>query len=128
MADNYSDVLMQLKGGGLIVETLTLGRLTRCDATNHKKKAGWYNLKEIQLRNGSYVIVGYAGINKGDDHGTFEITLDKTKKYDEEDHKLIRLRQEEAKKEEAARRKKEIEDAALLAELVFFNSLPIPHV
>lgn len=125
MADNYSDVLMQLKAGGLRVESLTLGRLTRCDAEGHKKKAGWYNLKEIQLRNGSYVIVGYAGINKGDDHGTFEIELDKDKKFDAEDHKLIRLRQEEAKKAEESRRKMEVEDAALLAELVFFNSLPL---
>lgn len=125
MADNYSDVLFQLKAEGLKVESLTLGRLTRCDAEGHKKKAGWYNLKEIQLRNGNYVIVGYAGINQGDDHGTFQIQLEKTDKYDQADRDLIKQRQEEAKKEEDDRRKIEIEDAALLAELVFFNSLPI---
>lgn len=126
MIDNYSDVLDQMRGYGLIVENLVIGKLTRCNAQNAKKKAGWYSLREVYLdKTQRDVIVGRYGINRGTDHGTQEITLSKKYVMSAQDKAVIAKRLAEAKKEEEIQRKKEIEDAALLSELIFFNSQPL---
>ena len=66
MASNYSDVLDQLRGFGLLVTSLqTTGRFVRCKVDGDREKRGWYCLHEIRVSTGDQLIVGSYGIWHG---------------------------------------------------------------
>lgn len=90
---NYSDVVSQLKGIGLIPSTVTnsakgvaTGELyygsskpVRCAVENEgSAKRGWYWLHDWEIEPGTYLLVGTYGIYRGDDPGTNKIDLTKT--------------------------------------------------
>ena len=62
-ADNYDDVLSQLRAGGLVIESIEVGRIVRCrtDGDRGRQKTGWYSLHEIQTRQSKLLLVGAFG-------------------------------------------------------------------
>ena len=63
LADNYDDVLDQLRAGGLEVDAIEIGRIMRCraDGDRGRQKTGWYSLHEIRTSGGKTLFVGAFG-------------------------------------------------------------------
>lgn len=64
MADNYDNVLEQLRAGGLDVDSLEVGRLVRCptvDDSGRRQRSGWYVLHQIQTQQAGVLLVGAWG-------------------------------------------------------------------
>lgn len=75
MATNYDDVISQLRGAGLQVDSVTIGRMTRCKVEGDREKRGWYMLHEIQADNGDTLIVGSYGIWRGAENNAQKLEL-----------------------------------------------------
>jgi putative DNA primase/helicase len=58
--DRYAQALEQLRGAGLVLDHIELGRSTRVQAEGDKggKKSGWYVVHELLLKNGERAFVG----------------------------------------------------------------------
>lgn len=111
VAENYDDVLDQIRGAGLIVDAIEFGRVVRCRIEGDREKRGWYALHEVRLANGPLVIFGSYGVWRGNDNNAQKITLRRSELSDQQ-REAIRARIAEDKKREEARRRREIERAA----------------
>ena len=104
MSANYQDVLAQLTGAGLIIDSLETGRMRRCKVKGDREKRGWYSLHEIQSQNGETLIVGSYGIWHGSDNGAQKVELRKAA-FSAEQRESIRKRiAEDRKRADTARR------------------------
>ena len=78
---NYDDVLDQLRGAGLLIETsrppfAVDGRMHRCRADGHgRENRGWYLLHEWRGNDGNDYIVGSYGVWLGNDNGATKVKL-----------------------------------------------------
>jgi putative DNA primase/helicase len=113
---NYLDVLNQLKIFGLQLNALIVdGRVHRVRANKQKEKSGWYLLHEMQLDDGSSVIVGTYGEWFGSESNTQKIQLDK-KEFSREQIDAIKKRHADDKKRIEAENKARHERCAQTAE------------
>lgn len=110
-ADNYDDVLGQLRAIGLEVDTLEIGRLTRCRTADDKgrQRTGWYSLHEIRTGKGALLLVGAfgdwrQGISEKVDLKRRELTTD--------ERAAIRARIDTERRANEARREREAARAA----------------
>lgn len=144
VAENYDDVLGQLRAAGLIVDDILRvdgDKPERCRVDGRgREKRGWYWLNEIPIGGRRY-IVGAFGINEGADHGTQKIELSKRcddchafvpirerkcpscgsakvhrEQPTKEQQEAIRIRLAENRKRAEARRKHEAQRAARRAQ------------
>ncbi|MFT3792128.1 MAG: DUF5906 domain-containing protein [Rudaea sp.] len=100
-AANHASVLDQLRGAGLLVDTLETGRLVRCKVEGDRERRGWYSLHEVVTSRGDTLIFGSFGVWHGADNGAQKIEL---KKFDltQEQRAAIKARTREDR--EAAER------------------------
>ncbi len=76
---NYDEVLMQMRGLGLDVRHLEVGKMRRCKVENDREQRGWYMLHELRLDDGDTVLVGSYGIWRGNENNAQKIELNKRK-------------------------------------------------
>ncbi len=114
MASNYDDVLSQLQAGGLLVDSLEVGKLRRCRAEGDKEKRGWYHLHEIRLANGDDLIVGSYGVWRGAVNNATKIEISKNE-ISAEQRDSLRKRLAEDKARAAQARKADADRAAAKA-------------
>lgn len=115
MANNYADVVEQLRAAGLcgygIDDGLTIGRMTRCRIDGDREKRGWYILHELQLASGDVVLVGSYGMWQGDNNNAQKIELT-DRKLTGEQVAAMKKRLAEDRKRAKAVRQREAERAA----------------
>ncbi|WEN13687.1 DUF5906 domain-containing protein [Rhodanobacter sp. AS-Z3] len=97
-ASNYGDVLDQLRGIGLQVDHLEIGRMVRCRIEGDREQRGWYMLHELQAGTGDLLIVGSFGVWRGQDNGAMKVALSKSSQLTTEQREAIRKRQAEDRK------------------------------
>lgn len=112
MASNYEDVLGQLRGAGLLVDSLEVGRLRRCKVDGDRERRGWYHLHEIRLPNGDDLIVGSYGVWRGAENNATKVELRKAEISAEQRESLRKRLAEDKRRSELARKA----DAARAAE------------
>lgn len=122
-AINYDDVLSQLQGFGLVVESIELGRLRRCKVEGDRERRGWYALHEIRLDTGEFAIVGSFGIWHGLENNAQKIKLKKTDLSDEQ-KKTLKARIAEDRKKADARRVLEAKKAGAVAARAWAKCAP----
>lgn len=105
MASNYSSVLDQLRGHGLIVNNLIVGRMQRCKVDGDREKRGWYILHELSLSNGDLVLVGSYGIWHGSDNGAMKVEFDKSKLNTEQRSAILQRMKADQKRAELERKR-----------------------
>lgn len=89
MASNYEDVLGQLTGAGLLVDSLDVGRMRRCKVDGgDSEKRGWYHLHEIRLPTGDDLIVGSYGVWRGAENHATKVELRKSELSNEQRESL----------------------------------------
>lgn len=113
---NYDDVLAQLRGAGLQIDTISTEdinttRPRRCKVDGEREKRGWFQLYEIALDQGDTALVGAFGVNRGADHGTQKISLG-ARKLNHEQQAAIKERIAADQVRQRALRKAEGERAA----------------
>lgn len=121
--NNYNDVLAQLQVHGLLVESLQVGRLTRCKTEISKERSGWYMLHEMRLDDGGSLLVGSYGIWQGNDNGALKVTLDKQELSNNQKAAIKKRIAEDRKKAEAAR-KNQAAKAAKRADAAWRDGTP----
>jgi len=110
---NYDDVLLQLTGHGLEVDSLQVGRMTRCKVDGGRERRGWYILHEMRLDSGDILLVGSYGIWQGADNGALKVELSNTETVLSTEQKAaIRKRIKEDKKRAEYARKEQASKAA----------------
>lgn len=120
---NYDDVLGQLRGVGLIVDHLVIGRMQRVMVEGSREKKGWYSLHQLQTNGGDEIIVGSYGIWQGNNNNAQKVEL--TKQNLSADQKAaLKTRLAEDRKRADADRQRQIESAAKRADAVWKKSLP----
>jgi putative DNA primase/helicase len=72
---NYEDVLAQMRGIGLLVDTLDTGRMQRCKVEGDRERRGWYMLHELRLDDGDMVLVGGFGRWQGNENNAQKIDI-----------------------------------------------------
>lgn len=116
MAENYDDVLGQLRDAGLLVDSLQVGttRMVRCKVeSGGREKRGWYMLHELQTSSGELLIVGSYGVWHGNDNSASKIELRKRdKEFSQEQRAALKARIAEDRKKADAARAREAETAA----------------
>lgn len=123
-ATNYSDVLDQLRDGGLIVDELIVGRMQRCKVEGERERRGWYMLHELQTQRGDLLLVGSFGIWRGNDNGAQKIELRKTELTGEQ-RAAIKKRLAEDRRRIDQQRKAQAERAARRAAAAWSRYQPI---
>ena len=105
MASNYEDVLGQLLGAGLLVDSLDIGRMRRCkvEGGDHEKR-GWYHLHEIRLPTGDDLIVGSYGIWRGAENHATKVELRKSELSTEQRDSLRKRLAEDKRRAELVRK------------------------
>lgn len=117
-ADNYDDVLDQLRAGGLVVESLEVGRIVRCgvDGDRGRQKTGWYSLHEICTSAGKVLLVGAFGDWRLSDPKTGKPLVQKIalkgREISGDERAAIRARIAEDRRRAEARRAREAARAA----------------
>jgi putative DNA primase/helicase len=104
MASNYDDVLAQLTGAGLLVDSLEIGKRRRCKVEGDTEKRGWYHLHELRLPTGDDLIVGSYGVWRGTDNNATKVELRKTELSQEQRESLRNRLAEDKRMAELARR------------------------
>ena len=104
MASNYDDVLAQLTGAGLLVDSLEIGKRRRCKVEGDTEKRGWYHLHELRLPTGDDLIVGSYGVWRGTDNNATKVELRKTELSQEQRESLRKRLAEDKRMAELARR------------------------
>lgn len=113
MASNYDDVLGQLRGAGLLIDSLDVGRMRRCKVDGgDNEKRGWYHLHEIRLPSGDDLIVGSYGVWRGAENHATKVELQKNELSTEQRESLRKRLAEDKRRSELARKA----DAARAAE------------
>jgi putative DNA primase/helicase len=115
---NYDDVLGQMRGVGLLVDGLEVGRLRRCKVDGDREKRGWYSLHEITLDGGECVIVGSFGIWRGTEWNTQKVEL-KRSPLSADQRAALKARIAADMKAAEARRRGEASRAAMRAQKVW---------
>lgn len=130
MAANYGAVLDQLRGAGLVVDSLETGRLVRCYVNDpgtgrraKREKAGWYSLHEVVAGNGDRLLVGSYGVWTGADNNAQKIEVRKTE-FSAEQREAIRLRMAEDRKRAERALAERNERAARAAQAAWKKCLP----
>lgn len=131
---NYDDVLAQLVGAGLLIDSLEVGTSSpkRCKiAGEDKEKRGWYWLNDIMLDDGkggrAAWIVGAYGVYHGNDNGKQSVKLHRDKNapsISDDQRAAIAARQKENQARMKAARRAEVERAALLAGSAWRKYIP----
>ena len=107
-ADNYDDVLDQLRAAGLcgkgIDDGLRIGNMVRTKVEGDREKRGWYSLHELTTSEGAAFLVGSFGVWHGNDNGAQKIELRKTKLSDDQRAALRKRITEDRRRADAARR------------------------
>lgn len=103
-ATNLDDVMDQLRGAGLIIDDLRIGRMTRCKIEGDREKRGWYMLHELQTKRGDLLLVGSFGVWRGNDNGALKIELRKTELSVEMRDALRKRLAEDRRRVDAARK------------------------
>lgn len=114
MASNYDDVLLQLRGLGLKVDRLIIGKLQRCALEDDREKRGWYTLHEIRTDDGDELIVGSYGVWHGNENHAAKIEL-RRRQLTREQREAIRKRMAEDKRKADRSRQEEAARAAARA-------------
>jgi len=122
-AGNYGDVLDQLRGAGLVVDDLQIGRLVRCRTEGDRERRGWYMLHELQGHSGDLLIVGSFGIWQGQNNNAQKIELRKSE-FTAEQRESLRARMAEDKKRADRMRAAEAERAAQQATKTWAQCAP----
>ena len=109
-------MLQQLRGYGLEVSSLELGRIVRVpsEGDRGKQKTGWYSLHEIQTRDGVRLLVGAFGSWR-DGAGSQKVSL-RGRTLSDDEKAAIKARIAEDRRRAKARRKAEADRAARHAE------------
>ena len=123
MAQNYDDVLGQLREAGLQVDHLVTGKIQRVKVEGDREKRGWYMLHEWATADAQILLVGSFGVYRGDDPGTTKVKLTGRKLTDDERAAFRQRLADDRKKAEAARRA-ESARAAARAESAWRRCLP----
>ena len=123
LAVNYDDVLDQLRGFGLVVESIEFGRLRRCKVEGDRERRGWYALHELRLDSGETAIVGSFGIWQGLENNAQKIKLKKTQLSDEQ-KQALKARIADDRKKADARRATEAKKAAVAAPRAWAQCTP----
>lgn len=118
---NYDDVLNQLRGIGLAVDVLHVGRAPnggswRCNTEDDKKeKRGWYLLHEMRLESGDILLVGSFGVWRGNENNAQKVEIKDWLKS--KGHRPISKEQQDAMKKRLAedRKREEAHRAAVAA-------------
>ena len=125
MTSNYQDILDQLRAGGLIVESLEVGRLIRCKVDGDREKRGWYILHEITTGTGDRLYVGSWGIWRGNDQGATKLELRGAKSQLTDDQRdALRQRAREDRRQAEEARAVEARRAAERASATWAKCLP----
>lgn len=114
VADNYDDVLGQLREAGLFVDHLEIGRMRRCKVEGGREKRGWYYLHELRTDKGTLLIVGTYGVWRGNDSNTQKVELRKTE-LSADQRAALKQRLAQDRKEADRRRAEEADRAAKIA-------------
>ncbi len=125
---NYDNVLVQLQDHGLIIESLEIGRLTRCRVEGSREKCGWYMLHDMRLDSGDSLIVGSFGIWRGADNGTVKVEIDKSETLSVEQKQAIKQRISEDKKRAQAARDAQADKAAKRADAAWSTGTAEGHI
>lgn len=123
VADNYGDVLCQLRDAGLIVDHLETGRMRRCKVEGDREKRGWYYLHELRTDKGTLLIVGSFGVWRGNDSNTQKVELRKTE-LSAEQRAALKQRLAQDRKEADRRREEEAAKAAKIAAAGWAKAAP----
>lgn len=116
---NYDDVLGQLRGDGLCVDRLEIGRVVRCRVDGGgREKRGWYCLHELRMPSGDLLIVGSYGVWQGNENNARKIDLRKSEISDDQ-RAALRTRLAEDRKRADAMRAAEARQAAARAEHIW---------
>jgi len=125
LVSNYQDVLDQLRAGGLIVESLEVGRLIRCKVEGERERRGWYILHEITTGTGDRLFVGSYGVWRGNDQGAIKIELRGGKsQLNEDQREALRQRAREDRRVAEQARAVEAQRAAQRASATWAKCLP----
>jgi len=109
---NYDDVLDQLRGFGLLVESIDVSRIVRCKVEGgDREKRGWYQLHEFRTSAGDMLLVGSYGVWHGNENNAQKIQL-KKRELSNDERAAIKDRIDADKKREAERRKRIADKAA----------------
>lgn len=120
VAINYDDVMDQMRGFGLIVDSIDLGRLRRCKVEGRRDRPGWYAVHEERINDpdhpnyGSFILIGQFGIWEGLEKNAQKIRIEKIK-LSESDKQARRARYAEDRKKADARRAGEAKKASEIA-------------
>lgn len=110
--ENYDAVLDQLRGAGLIVSELGIGRMVRCQVEGEgREKKGWYILHELHGGAGETMLVGSCGVWRGDDNGAQRIAP-KGKPMSPEQRAALKEQQRQDSRRIEAARAREAKEAA----------------
>lgn len=121
---NYDQVLQQLRGAGLLVDTLVVGQRQRCRVDGDREKRGWYCLYELRLDSGDYLIVGSFGVWRGNDPGSTKVDLAKATPMTDEQRAALKARMAADRKAEQAARRAEAARASARAQAMWRRLLP----
>jgi putative DNA primase/helicase len=113
--ENYDDVIAQLRGAGLVVDSLEVGRMLRCRVDDDREKRGWYSLHELRLDSGAYVLVGSFGVWRGADNNAQKVEL-KKRQLNDDQRRALKARIDADRKAAAAERDRSAARAASRAQ------------
>lgn len=121
---NYDEVLNQLRGIGLQVDLLDIGRMVRCKVEGDREKRGWYMLHELRLDDGDMVLVGSFGRWQGNENNAQKVELTK-RKLSKDQQAALKKRLAEDRKRMDAYRAAQGARAAQRARHVWEQLLPV---
>jgi putative DNA primase/helicase len=121
---NYDDVLGQMRGFGLVVDGLDIGRMRRCKVEDDREQRGWYMLHELRLDDGDMVLVGSYGIWRGNENNAHKIELGKLRKLTDDQKAALKKRMADDKKRIDAERARTAALAARRAKQVWEKLAP----
>lgn len=123
MADNYADVLTQMRAAGLQLDSLDIGRFRRCKVEGSREKPGWYKLHELTLDNGRAVIVGSFGVWQGNEQNPQKIEI-RREDISTEQSASLRKRLAEDRKRAERERQADADKAAARAKAAWDKCSP----
>lgn len=122
---NYDEVISQMRGLGLVVDLLDVGRMRRCKVEDSREKRGWYMVHELRLDDGDTVLVGSYGIWRGNENNAQKIELGKIRKLTDDQRAALKKRMADDRKRIDAERAVEASKAARRAQQVWNKLSPI---
>lgn len=112
---NYDSVLDQLRGAGLVVDSLEVGAgIRRCAVEGDRERRGWYSLHELRLDDGDLVIVGSYGIWQGNQNNAQRVSIT-ARRLSDEQRAALKARISADRKAARAKRREQAERAATRA-------------